>query len=246
LCAWYNLQHDCLPKSHKDYSMNGIYIEYNKLTPYHIEWLDGCGAEWASGYCFSEIPSAPKNVQFTKHDSIWRFNFVSSICDKCKTADEFCKGVAKRLGIEYKAERTEEYFQKKLADKLAEHARADAGFPQKENDMEEQRFGGYGTEMNEDDITSPLSPKEEVKYKHLEECFRWRDGRWILAVELETVIRAVLKDLPQEYVVGEPDNENAQLFRHRMHKLLPGDVGVIFQRIGSITEKVEIVKAGWV
>jgi hypothetical protein len=31
-----------------------------------------------------------------------------------------------------------------------------------------------------------------------------------------------------------------------MDGLLPDDLGIIYQRIGSISEKVEIVKEGWV
>jgi hypothetical protein len=197
--------------------MNGIYIEYSKLKQHDIEWLDNCGARWNSGHYFSEIKAIGNNVQFTRNvNDKWAFwQYYGDKQTHCQTADDFCKGVAERLGIEYKAERTEEYFQKKLADKLAEHARADAGFP---------------------------DTKEEVKYKHLRECFHWDEDRYILSESFDTVIRAVLKDLPQEYVVCS--NES---FRYgRFGELAPHDTGNIFQRIGSITEKVEIVKEGFV
>jgi hypothetical protein len=237
--------------------MNGIYIEYNKLNKHHIEWLDKCGAKWAG----IEAKFSKYNPRETHIFFIYLFNkqWVFKQGDVCSvtgethilTADEFCKGVAERLGIEYiPKERyaftqdevdailkdcddittvsgtlTEEYFQKKLADKLAEHARADAGFP-------ESVVTG----------TKWVDTKKEVKYKHLRECFHWDEDRYILSESFDTVIRAVLKDLPQEYVVCS--NES---FRYgRFGKLAPHDTGNIFQRIGSISEKVEIVKEGFV
>jgi hypothetical protein len=213
-------------------AMNGIYIEYNKLKPHHIEWLDKCGAKWASRDKFSGIRGIIEFVCLSTYDDKeWGFYYGKEV-ENCQTADEFCQGVAKRLGIEYVRERhdtsemekrTEEYFQKKLADKLAEHDMADALFPQSGDDIN-------------------VATKEEVKYKHLRECFHWDEDRYILSESFDTVIRAVLKDLPQEYVVCS--NES---FRYgRFGELAPHDTGNIFQRIGSITEKVEIVKEGYV
>jgi hypothetical protein len=267
--------------------MNGIYIEYSKLTPHHIEWLDKCGAKWAGiGAEFSKYNPCETHIFFIYLLNQWVFK-QGEVCSSeeeethIATADEFCQGVAVRLGIGYKAERTDttvsgaltnEYFQKKLADKLAEHARADAGFPQKESDiskddpfadLDDKPIEHRWNSQSGDDNTSPPSPKEKVKYKHItdqlpdtrkeiKEEVKYKHLRQYLiqtntpgAFDItnaycEKIIRAVLKDLPQEYV----------------HQKRPGYVaspiseinepGTYYQRIGSISEKVEIVKEGYV
>jgi hypothetical protein len=139
-------------------------------------------------------------------------------CDQCQTPDEFCKGVAERLGIEYIPK--EKY-----------------AFTQDEVDTIFKVC---------DDITSPLSPKEEVKYKHLKEYLSEHTDFIMLDLDYDGLIRAVLKDLPQEFVVGKSLNDSPLFYQDRMDGLLPDDLGIIYQRIGSISEKVEIVKEGWV
>jgi hypothetical protein len=165
----------------------------------------------------------------------------------------------------------EEYFQKKLADKLAEHARADAGFPQKESDMDET-FGKNTAMDSYDDITSPLSPDErksfmstafkedktrvkdksgddinvatkEEKHKHLKELL---DPKPInLSDELfEQITRAVLKDLGNDRVIMDTDEKPNEFYTYCPEKKHRN--GIVYQRIGSISEKVEIVREGYI
>lgn len=80
--------------------MNGLHTEYSNLTPYHIQWLDGCGKLWKSGAPFSEGPPHLQFVQFGFEDEEWKF-MIGHPGTHCPTGDAFCQGIAEILGIEY-------------------------------------------------------------------------------------------------------------------------------------------------
>lgn len=86
--------------------MKPIYTEYKNLTPYNIQWLDGCGATWADGQKFSEYKRTD-SVLFGHLPNCftnWK-SYLGGGYDNqyiyCPTGDDFCRGVAERLGIEY-------------------------------------------------------------------------------------------------------------------------------------------------
>jgi hypothetical protein len=231
--------------------MNGIYIEYAKLKQHHIEWLDNCGAKWASGCDFRDYSIHSECLSYGEEGvmeaSLEYFKNLFERYTHCQTADEFCKGVAERLGIEYLRERhdtpemekrTKEYFQKKLDDKLAEHARADAGFP----DTKEKVKYKHITDQLPD---TRKGIKEEEKYKHLREYLIQTNtpGAFdITNAYCEELIRAVLKDLPQEWIRMNPDGR-LEFAGGAINQNKPGEY---YQRIGDISEKIQIIRNGFV
>lgn len=84
--------------------MNGIYIESGTLLsrPDCVRWLDRCGAKWASGALFSDGGKTDKYIIFSGsfHNEFSTSNSSSDSYTHIPDPEQFCREVAKRLGIE--------------------------------------------------------------------------------------------------------------------------------------------------
>lgn len=84
--------------------MNGIYIESEKLLsrPDCVTWLDRCGAKWASGALFSDGGKTDKYIIFSGsyHNEFTTSDSSSDSYNHIPDPEQFCREVAKRLGIE--------------------------------------------------------------------------------------------------------------------------------------------------
>lgn len=109
-----------------------IYTEYADLTPYHIKWLDGCGATWGDGTLLKDYPPSNTYLFFNglyvdKFSQSARITEHQSDYTHLPTGDAFCQGVAGILGIEYVPEKP---FTRKLINKLELHDKMERPLPE--------------------------------------------------------------------------------------------------------------------
>ena len=109
-----------------------IYTEYANLTPYHIKWLDECGATWGDGTLLKDYPPSNTYLFFNglyvdKFSQSARITEHQSDYTHLPTGDAFCQGVAGILGIEYGPEKP---FTRKLINKLELHDKMERPLPE--------------------------------------------------------------------------------------------------------------------
>ena len=99
------------------------------------------------------------------------------------------------------------------------------------------------SDLTQDDVDRILDQKEIVKYKHLREYLIQTNTPGAFDASdayCEGIIRAVLADLPQVYMLQRNPGEMGGI-RNEIH-----DSGIYYQRIGSITEKTTYEREGFV